>query len=85
MKKDSKEEKSGLIYSLNLATHLGFMIAIPIVVFIALGNFLDGCFNTGPIFILLGLLLALAVSIYEIYKSILPVLDKSEKDGNKKQ
>jgi len=79
---NNKKEKFKLFYSLNLATHLGFAIAIPMVVFIAIGSFLDNCFNTNPIFVLAGLFLALAVSIYEIHHSILPILEK-DKDENK--
>ncbi|GER87185.1 hypothetical protein KDW_13470 [Dictyobacter vulcani] len=52
---------------------MGFTVAIPIALGAILGNYLDGLLHTGPLFILLGLLLGLISGIYgayRLYKSV---------------
>ena len=52
---------------------MGFTIAIPIALGTYVGNLLDGHFNTGHVFILLGLLLGLISGIggaIRLYKSV---------------
>jgi ATP synthase protein I len=52
---------------------MGLTIVIPIVIGAFAGKFLDGKLNTGPLFILLGLLLGLIAGVYgayRLYKSV---------------
>ena len=52
---------------------MGFTIAIPIVGLAYLGHLLDGLTHTGPLFLLLGLLLGLisgAYGAYRLFKSV---------------
>lgn len=52
---------------------MGFIIAIPIVVGVLLGRFLDDHLNTKVVFLLLGLLLGLVVGVvgaYRLYKAV---------------
>lgn len=81
--KGDKKEDFKMFYSLDLAARLGFSIAIPLIIFILMGRFLDGFFNTSPIFVLLGLIVGLASSIFEIFRSVLPLLDDGKNDGEK--
>lgn len=48
--------------ALGLAFELGYLIAIPIVVFAIVGRFLDRWFGTAPWLLLVGILLSLFVS-----------------------
>ena len=80
---NDRKENFKIFYSLDLAARLGFSIAIPLVVFILAGRFLDGYFNTFPIFVLAGIIFGFIVSIYEIFRSVLPVLDDKKSDSKK--
>lgn len=81
--KNDKRENFKMFYSLDLAARLGFSIAVPMIIFILVGRFLDSYFNTFPIFVLLGLIVGLASSIFEIFRSVLPLLDDGKNDGKK--
>ncbi|HEY5006165.1 MAG TPA: AtpZ/AtpI family protein [Ktedonobacteraceae bacterium] len=54
--------------SLGALAGMGFTIAVPIVFFAVLGNYLDGLIHTGSLFILLGLLLGLITGTYGAYR-----------------
>ncbi|MEK7516510.1 MAG: AtpZ/AtpI family protein [Patescibacteria group bacterium] len=54
--------------ALALAWELGYTIAIPIVIFAIGGRFLDKKLGSSPIFLLLGILLALIVSGVGVYR-----------------
>lgn len=82
-RKNDKRGNFKIFYSLDLAAKLGFSIAIPLIIFILIGRFLDGYFNTSPIFVLSGLVVGLASSICEIFRSVLPILDNGKNDGEK--
>lgn len=82
-RKGDKREDFKIFYSLDLAVRLGFSIAIPLIIFILIGRFLDSYFNTFPVFILLGMIVGLASSIFEIFRSVLPLLDDRKNDGEK--
>ncbi len=66
--KDKKAGNEGVFYALSLAFELGFTIAIPAVGFALGGRLLDRKFDTGPIFLLLGILVAILLSSYFVYK-----------------
>lgn len=82
-RKNDKREDFKMFYSLDLAVRLGFSIAIPLIIFILIGRFLDSYFNTFPVFVLLGLFFGITVSIYEIFRSVLPILDDRKNNGKK--
>lgn len=70
---DSKEteensEKNRFLEGLELASDLGFTIAIPIVAGAVLGSFLDNKLNTSPKLTLSLIMLGLFISLYNIYK-----------------
>ncbi len=59
----------------SLARDMGFIIAIPLVVFALLGKFLDGRFGTEPWLTLVGVLLAIAITTFWLtkrFKSFIP-------------
>ena len=50
------------------ALELGFIIAIPLVVFALLGRFLDKRFVTSPLALLAGIFISLVVTAIGVYK-----------------
>ncbi|HBO16712.1 MAG: hypothetical protein US66_C0011G0006 [Candidatus Moranbacteria bacterium GW2011_GWD2_37_9] len=70
---DRKSKRQSIVFS--LAFELGFMIAVPIVIFSLLGGFLDKKMETSPIFILIGVFISIFVSGYSIYQKIKSITD----------
>lgn len=64
---------------LNLAWELGYLIAIPIVIFALLGRFLDKKFGTSPWLLLVGILLALLISGFAVARKAIEVMKEDEK------
>lgn len=50
-----------------LATQLGFGVAVPLILFVGGGAFLDRKTGTSPLFLLIGLVVGLIGAGYEIY------------------
>lgn len=64
-------EKSPSTFSaLSLALKLGYIIAIPAVIFVLFGRFADTHFGTSPLLLIIGLLLALTTSSLAIFREI---------------
>ncbi|GLV57477.1 hypothetical protein KDH_43130 [Dictyobacter sp. S3.2.2.5] len=62
-----------MLTTLGALSGMGFTVAVPIALGAILGNYLDGLLHTGPLLILLGLLLGLISGIYgayRLYKSV---------------
>lgn len=53
-----------------LAGELGYLIAIPIVIFALLGRFADKAWHTAPWLMLLGILISIFTSTWLIYKKV---------------
>lgn len=66
-----------------LGLELGFLMAIPLIIFLLLGLWLDRKFDTMPLFVIVCLLAGLAVVFWEVKKIILPFLEKRSKNNNK--
>jgi len=65
---EGKKERSSLWQVLSLAWNLGYLIAIPLVVFALLGRFLDKRFGTSPLALLAGIFISLVVTTIGVYK-----------------
>jgi len=59
---------------LELGIEFGVIIAVPLLLLIALGYYLDTTLGTLPLFILLGLFLSIGISSYGLYKKINAIL-----------
>lgn len=70
-----------VFYALGLLTKLGVSIVVIAASFILVGIYLDRYFGTNYIFVLIGLILSIVVSIYNIYWLLEPVIG-SEKRKN---
>ena len=63
---------------------MGFYIAIAIILGIWGGHWLDGKMNTGPLWLLIGLVLGIAVAALGVYNMIKPFMEDAKKTDNKK-
>ena len=63
-----KKPNSTVWAPLALMGQLGFTIAVPIVLGVFLGNYLDGLLHTNHFILLFGLLLGLIAGIYGAYR-----------------
>jgi F0F1-type ATP synthase assembly protein I len=59
-----------------LGLELGFLIAVPLIIFLLGGLWLDKKMQTTPLFLILGLLLNFGITMIEVKKLILPFLEK---------
>jgi LPXTG-motif cell wall-anchored protein len=66
----------GLWLAVQLVWDMGWIIAIPAVVFAFLGAYLDKRFGTTPTFILIGLALALLLSFLGVKRKLKEILKK---------
>jgi len=77
--KDNNENK--LAAAMVLGLELGFAIAIPLVVFLLLGLWMDRKFDTMPLFVIVCLLAGFVAVIIEVKQLILPFLEKRSKNN----
>jgi len=63
-----------LLKTIALSLNLGFVIAAPLILFALLGRHLDKIWHTEPIFLLVGILLALLTSTFLIYRKIKDII-----------
>lgn len=68
--KDKKTEDRAVFSALSLSFELGLTIAIPAVGFALGGRLLDRKFESSPIFLLLGISVAILLSSYLIHRKI---------------
>jgi len=62
-----------------MALQIGFTVAFTTILFVLGGRWLDGKFQTAPIFILSGIVLALIVSFYLVWQIVKPLQEKAKK------
>lgn len=62
---------------------MGLMIALPMVVMIALGIWLDRTLDTFPWILLLSIFLGIGLTMIDVYKVIIPFLEKRSDKNNK--
>ncbi|MEK7606966.1 MAG: AtpZ/AtpI family protein [Patescibacteria group bacterium] len=77
-KKKTMEKRESLWGALGLAWELGYLIAVPIVIFGLIGRSIDRRFATSPWFLLAGIFVALVVTAFAVYRKTLGIL-KDEK------
>jgi F0F1-type ATP synthase assembly protein I len=69
-------KKNNIWYAVGTGTQLGFLIAMPIVICLIIGVAIDKKFHTTPLYILIFLTLGIILTIADVYKLILPFLEK---------
>ena len=75
-----KSDQLNVFYALSLAWQMGFLIIAPILLFLFGGYLIDKWLKTAPLFIVISIFAALAVSVYEILHLVRPMLENSRKE-----
>lgn len=78
--KSEKQRTIGIWSALGLAGQIGYVIAIPIIILALLGRIADSRLGTTPLFLLLGMFLAVATSSIWIYYKSKKMLKEIEAD-----
>ncbi len=73
--------KNSFNLALSLFFTIGFMVAIPTLLFGIGGVYVDHKFHTEPTFTFTGFFLALAVAGYAVYKSVRAILQAEEEEA----
>ena len=61
---------------------VGWYVGLSILGGVLAGLWLDGKFNTKPLFVIIGLVLGIAVAVYSVYKMFSFFTDKKQKREN---
>ena len=75
---EKSKNRFKVLYALSLAWQMGFLIAVPIAGFILLGLFLDNLFFSLPLFVIIGAILGISLTFYELYHWLLPFLEEKD-------
>lgn len=68
-----------------IGSELGILIALPMVACIVSGIYLDKAFGTFPWLLLLFILFGLILTVVDVYKLVLPFLEKKTNSFDKDQ
>ncbi|MCT4597578.1 MAG: AtpZ/AtpI family protein [Vallitalea sp.] len=72
---------SNVLKSLSLISQVGFLMAIPIIGCILFGNFLDGIFDTGAIFLIVFTILGVLSAFRNLYVIAMKGSNRRKKDS----
>ena len=61
---------------------VGWYIALAIVLGVLGGLWLDGKFNTKPLFTIIGLIIGILAAVYGVYQIFLPLLNNKQGKGD---
>lgn len=76
-----KKENFKILYAMSFAWQLGFLVAAPLGILIFLGLWADKTFQTGPLFVLTGIIVGLVTTVYEVYHMLSPLIHNEHKHG----
>ena len=79
-------QKNNIWYATGLGMELGFLIAIPLVVCVGVGMFIDRKSGTFPAALIISIFLGIILTVADVYYIVLPFLEKrsSNNKDNKK-
>lgn len=69
------KEKRKFYYIIAVGGQMTVLLVGPVVVFLLLGLWLDNLFGTSPLFIILGVIIGFAGSIFNVYR-VMEIMDK---------
>ncbi|HOK39755.1 MAG TPA: AtpZ/AtpI family protein [bacterium] len=76
-KKKLRQEWKEVFKFLPLISQIGFMVAGSIIIFLAIGFFLDNYFKTNPLFLIIFLIVGIFSGFYNVYVSVNKLCDKN--------
>ncbi len=69
-------DKSNAFSALSLAWELGYLIAIPLIIFALLGRWLDKIYHSSPLFLLIGVVFAFIITSVFIYQKTISLISQ---------
>jgi F0F1-type ATP synthase assembly protein I len=81
---NNDKKNNGWWSALSLLGQLGYVIAVPLVIFALAGRLLDKKYGTSPWFLLAGMLAALIISSVWVYKKSTEIMNDAEKNSPEK-
>jgi F0F1-type ATP synthase assembly protein I len=76
-KNGSAPYSANALHALSVAWQLGFLVTVPLTAFLLLGIAGDRYFHTKPLLVLLGLLIGIVLSVYEVYRVLIPLMART--------
>jgi len=78
------QKKNNIGYVLGMGSGLGFVLAFPLVLTILLGVMIDKKLETFPIALIISVLIGIGLTIVDLYRIIIPFLEKRSNNNNNK-
>lgn len=75
-KNEKQNELKKSFSMLSLAWELGYLIALPLVALTLGGRFLDKKLGTSPLILLVGVVAAIVISSYMVYKKTIDIMEQ---------
>lgn len=75
-KKKKRQPPNSALQALAVTTTIGMEMAITVLLGYYGGKYLDGRFATGPLFLLAGVLVGLAVGVVGVYKTLMGFFER---------
>jgi len=76
VKESNKPKPDSSWSSLGLAWELGYIIAVPLIIFALAGRFLDKRLGTSPFLLLVGILISIGMTSWLVYRKTKEVIEK---------
>jgi len=76
---EENKKKTPFLKAISLAWDLGYIIAVPLVVLAISGRLLDKKFDSSPVLLLTGIILAMIVSGILTFRKTKKILDEAKK------
>ncbi len=73
------QKNTNIGYVLGMGSGLGFVLALPLAVAIFLGVIIDKKLETFPVALIISILVGIGLTIVNLYKIIIPFLEKRSK------
>lgn len=73
------QKNTNIGYVLGMGSGLGFVLAAPLAIAIFLGVMIDKKLETFPIALIISILIGIGLTIVNLYKIIIPFLEKRSK------
>lgn len=69
---------------IGFAFEMGYIIALPLILLLLAGKYLDLRYHTSPVFKISGLILALVASTTWLYRRFVEIIKSTSKDNSRK-
>ncbi len=79
-----KKNEFKIFYAVSFAWQLGFLIIAPIGGFLLLGYWLDNIFGASHLFLIIGIITGIAITVYEVCHMLAVLIHNDDNDEEKK-